>query len=412
MSFQWDDLFNDIEQSLDFKLDDDILKEYYDVDGDDAGFPVNIMPARGLRGIEPGKKGLDQLFVQPQILKLDRSIAAQLEADGPKSPSLEKSLKQLAPSEREPEYKESLEKRYKIAVGETEQFYRHLAGLEEIHFQNIHNLVMNFYQTLVLDKNILLNLSSFRDASAGSDYLFLHALNVCIISLNIATASKFSKQQVLEIGQAALLADIGMMLIPQSIRFKKDDLTQEEHYEVQKHPMLGCHLLESIPDIPQRVVLAVYQHHERESGIGYPKQRKSRFIHSYAKIISIADVYEAVSSNRMHREAFIPYRAMEFIVKLAGKGVLSAEKVRNFLRYMSLFPVGSLVQLKSGRVGKVIAANDHAFTRPVVAIIVDEKGQLLAEDQIIHLDLLEMKDDAIDKPLESGFINRGLMSGF
>jgi len=98
------------------------------------------------------------------------------------------------------------------------------------------------------------------------------------------------------------------LLIPKKIRFKEGCLTEAEWFEIQKHPILGLHLLEKIDRLPESIPFIAYQTHERENGKGYPTQRSSRLIHKFAKVITIADVFEALSSPRKYREGNIPCR--------------------------------------------------------------------------------------------------------
>ncbi|MDD5675827.1 MAG: HD domain-containing protein [Chitinivibrionales bacterium] len=212
---------------------------------------------------------------------------------------------------------------------------------------------------------------------------------------------------------AALFHDVGMMLIPSEIRTKPGKLSIDEWYEVQKHPVLGLHLLEKVSNISDIVSLTAYQTHERENGKGYPKQRPSRFIHRFAKIVQIADVFEALSSPRSYRGAYIPYHAMEMIIKMSRQGLIPGDFVKSFLEYVSLFPVGSIVELSDHRLGKVVKANTTSLSKPTVSILVNEVGRTLAKDQIYQEDLSENTTVQIVKAYTASYLeNIGIMDGF
>ena len=152
----------------------------------------------------------------------------------------------------------------------------------------------------------------------------------------------------------ALLHDVGMLLIPEEIRFKKGRLSKDEWYEVQKHAILGMHVLEKIPNLPESALYVAYQTHERENGKGYPKQRTGRFIHAFAKIVQVADVYESLCSQRDYRPPYLPYRAMELLIKMSVRNLLSIDFVKAFLAYASLFPIGSVVELSNHCIARVV----------------------------------------------------------
>jgi HD-GYP domain-containing protein (c-di-GMP phosphodiesterase class II) len=170
---------------------------------------------------------------------------------------------------------------------------------------------------------------------------------------------------------------------------------------VQKHSVLGLHILEKVSKLPESAPYIAYQTHERENGQGYPKQRNSRLIHKYSKVVQIADVFESLSSPREYRSAYMPYRAMEIIIKMSRKDLLASDLVKSFISYMSLFPVGSMVELNDHTVGKVVQANELHYTKPVVSIVADSRGSLLSKDKIYQVDLSKNQNLQIIKAIEA-----------
>ena len=235
------------------------------------------------------------------------------------------------------------------------------------------------------DMSYLLNIVAMHQKT--EEHIYNHSLNVAIYSLCTATAFGYNQHQVLEIGIGALLHDAGMLLVPRDICLKKGKLEKEEWYEIMKHPILGLHLLEKVDRLPEWVPYMAYQCHERENGKGYPKQRSSRLIHNYAKICAIADMYEAFSSARPYRDAYIPYKAIELVIKASKQGLLSGELVRSFVQFMSLFPIGSIVELSNRCIGKVIRTNPSSPSKPVVCILFDGDGTPLSGSKIYEEDL-------------------------
>ncbi len=218
-----------------------------------------------------------------------------------------------------------------------------------------------------------------------------------------------SKDQVLELSAAALLEDIGMMVVPQTILNLNRPLSQSEKSLVSRHVFNSLGLQADLGALPESVRLAIYQHHERNNGSGYPKKTPEKDICLYAKILAVADSYSALTSKRPHREGFEPYKAMEKIIKLASKNVLSKECVKAFLDAVALFPVGSFVKLSNNRIGQVIATGEN-YTRPVIRVLFDEKKQRLAKDYTV--DLGKDEELAISATLEAKQLKIETTAGF
>jgi len=375
-------------------------------------FPVpKAMENPALKEIKAGQDGLNQLANSEKAKALDNSIKDGAFSDKPVGPALKLRSVQISVGQRTVAYKTEMKTNYTEALQQVRGILVSIADNKSMDGTVVRNMVDRFVKTWVTDRNMTLNLTHSKPTD--DDYLFHHSLNVCLLSLNIAAAFGYSEKQVIDIGIAATLHDVGMMLVPQEIFKKKGRLTKDEFYEVQKHSILGLHLLENITRLPDSAQFVAYQTHERENGSGYPKQRSGRLIHSFSKIVQIADVYESLSSPREYRDAFLPYKAMETIIKMSRKTLLSNEFVKAFITYMSLFPIGSLVELSDKTIGKVIHSNEAHFTKPIVSIIAGPQSQLLASDKIFQIDLLKRQDLQIVRAVEAKELpNQDIMAGF
>lgn len=354
---------------------------------------------------------LEELKASPAVLEADKRIREARTPDRPFGKALKETISQPAVGERTEEYKQNVIASYEEALQETKTILNAVSEDKLITIKDIAPVVRQLVALFVTDHNIVLNLAGTR--SSGEDYIYHHSLNVCLLSINIAASYGYNERQVEEIGIAALLHDVGMLAVPARIRLHTGRFSREDWYEVQKHPILGLHLLEEITGLPDSAGLVAYQTHERENGKGYPKQRVGRLIHRFAKLVQLADVYEAMSSPRPHREPLVPYRAMENLVKMARQGIVSSEFLTAFLDYTSLFPVGSIVQLSDGRMGKVVAANKSRYAKPVVSILTNSRGRLKARDEVEAVDLLRQRDVQISRALPMVYLqNVGPMDGF
>jgi HD-GYP domain-containing protein (c-di-GMP phosphodiesterase class II) len=260
------------------------------------------------------------------------------------------------------------------------------------------------------DQSILINYASFDPKT--KDYLFHHVVNTCLLSINLATVLGYSEEQILHVGEAALLSDLGMMLIPHQIRFKPGKLTFGEQFEIHKHPVLSIHALERIENMPELVSYVAYQHHERLSGDGYPKGRRGRLVHNFSQIVAIADIYVALTSSRSYRPPLHPTYAIAELFKMAKKGLIDTDKLNKIVSVTSVYPIGCLVQLSNKLIAKVIQSNGIYFRRPIVTIIVDEKGKVLPRGEMYQIDLLTQRDLTVEKSIDHHKFNIGHLAGF
>jgi HD-GYP domain-containing protein (c-di-GMP phosphodiesterase class II) len=364
-----------------------------------------------LKDVKAGEAGFIQMLSTPKVEEVENRIQREIDRDKPSGAPLAAKARQMTIKERTDEYKTSVITTYASALDETIKVLREIIDCKFFNFLRIKGIVDTFIKTFISDKNILLNISATKPG--GEEYFFNHSLNVCLLAINIAASAKYSEKQISEIGIGALLHDIGMLLVPNGIRFKKGKLTEEEMYEVRKHPILGLHIIEKIENMPSMVSSIVYQSHERENGKGYPKQRTGRFIHNYAKIVQIADIFESMSSKRPYRNSFLPYKAMEALVKMAHDGIVNSDYVKCFLSYMSLFPVGSLVELSDNRIGKVIQANGALFAKPVVSILAEKGIRISDKSRIYQEDLKKSNALQIIRPVPGdAYQEIEIMDGF
>ncbi len=208
------------------------------------------------------------------------------------------------------------------------------------------------------------------------DFLAQHAVSTAAVAMAMGESLRFSQEQVRELALAALLANVGMVKVPDPIVRKPDRLTPDEMREIQRHPIHGINLLEQFGGVPETVRLAIYQSHERDDGTGYPRHRKRTQIHDYARVLVVADMFVAMSSARYHRPALLPYEAIESTVRLAGSGAVCPKTVRALLQAVSLYPIGSWVELNTGQAARVVSAGgQRPIDRPVVRILLDPFGE-------------------------------------
>lgn len=392
MAAQQDDL-DDVLKQAERALDLSLLSE-------------EILEDRGLGRILP---------IRPTIIlgsESEEDLQSFSISGAPQGIPLYNSLIQIEKRERTELYKSATLRRYRTALRGTASMFQRLVGKHVLDYEEIQSLVGTFMDILERDRALLLNLASIREFQKEEDYLYSHALNVCLLTLALASATGYSREGVIEIGVAGLLLDLGMACIDPKIRFKTGDLSSSDRYEIHKHPLLGMELLQSVHGLPFAIALAVYQHHERESGIGYPKNRKSHLIHPYSKLVSISDVFEALASPRQYRKSMLPYKAMEILLKQTSEGHYQSASMRAFIKYLSLFPIGSLVRLSTGSIAKVIGSNGDQFDKPIVSLLTTPLGQFLSDNAGPVISLSASPDIRVIEPLSLGDHHWAVMDGF
>lgn len=331
--------------------------------------------------------------------------------DAPAGLPLNRGLVQLEPAERTLTYKATVVKTWDSAVQDSKEIYDLICLGELATLSQVRALVGSFLEVLEKDRNILLALCLYQSPNLA-DYLYRHAVNMCMVSLAAATASGYSKGQVLEIGQAALLADVGMAMVPEAILLKAGKLTEEELAEIHRHPANSFALLEKIHDVSDYVLAAAYQHHERLTGAGYPKRRTQAQISQAARIVAISDTLCAMVHKRSHRDALTPQMALDKVIKMGQMNFLDPVLIRNLLRYLSVYPIGTYVELASGRMGRVVAAHPEDPTRPIISVLRNEKGLPLPMKQILQVDLLKEKNEKIAKVVDGEAAKFRPLDGF
>ena len=199
-------------------------------------------------------------------------------------------------------------------------------------------------------------------------YTYKHSINVSILSILTARALCYSKEDIKNIALGAFLHDIGKMLVDQSLIMKPDVLTDREKEIVNQHPMLGYELIKNIDKLSYTVKQIVLLHHEKLDGSGYPHGVKGIGIPEYVRIVTICDMYDAMTTNRVYRNKMPIYKVLE-ILMTDSVYKLDRTVYRHMTENICVFPPGSGVVLSDGRIGVVAFYRHTNPTRPHVRVI-------------------------------------------
>lgn len=211
----------------------------------------------------------------------------------------------------------------------------------------------------------------------------IESVNICILSLVIGIDLNLPLDELIKLGVAALIKDIGMNRVPKDILNKKEDLTEKEVAEIKNHPTYSSQIVRDL-GFGEDIINIIMDHHERWDGMGYPKGKNREGINYLARILSVLDGYNAMKEERPYRESLHAYDAIKSIIGDNGHrydpSVLSV-----VVRSIGIYPIGSYVALNDASICKVIAINKKTPLKPVVRVIVNKDGTESKSNQIIDI---------------------------
>nr|WP_106780645.1 HD-GYP domain-containing protein [Lysinibacillus timonensis] len=260
----------------------------------------------------------------------------------------------------------------------------------------IGKLVDNLLETILSSNEILTVLT---DSFLFDEYLYQHSFQVTLYSIAIARELGYSHNELRTIGIGAMLHDVGKLQVPSHILMKPGRLTDEEFEVMKQHTRLGFDILRNLHSISLLVAHCALQHHERLDGSGYPRGIVDQEIHPYAKIIAVADVFDAVTSNRVYRDKMLPLEGIKIIENGSGT-IFDARVVEAFKRSVVHYPNGSIVLLTDGRRGVVAKQNMNHSALPYLRIF-EEQNAILKTTYILNL---EEHPDLSIKSIEPDYI--------
>lgn len=269
-------------------------------------------------------------------------------------------------------------------VKEVKNAFEAIEQSRSMNTRAIHSMVNKILDEILANDDILINLSDIR---TFDDYTFYHSVNVCILSIMTGITLGYHDLKLKELGIGSLLHDIGKIYIDKSILNKPDDLTKEEYMEIKRHPEYGFEILRKYPDIPLLSAHIAFQHHERWDGQGYPRGLAGENIHEYARIVAVADVYDALLADRPYRPSYTINQAITILTRMAGI-YLESRCVNALLANIAVYPIGSIVELNTGDIGIVVDVNKEAPTRPVLKMIYNRSSHRICRPYEVDLSKL------------------------
>ena len=238
--------------------------------------------------------------------------------------------------------------------------------------QQLERTVDEMIDQILNNKDVQVNML---DLKIFDDYTYFHSVNVAVLSLLIGISLNKKRPVLRELGMAAILHDIGKVFVDKDILNKPDRLTAEEMNQMMSHSEKGYQYLKQQFSISGSTLDAIIDHHEKIDGSGYPNKKSEQTITESGRIIAVADVYDALTSDRPYRKAMPPAEAIEYL--MGGSSVLFDENiVKNFIKKIVPYSPGMTVRLSNNSLAIVIRNHPDACLRPVVRIIQEQGRQV------------------------------------
>jgi len=216
------------------------------------------------------------------------------------------------------------------------------------------------------------------------DYTYMHSVAVCAMMVALAKQLKMDERQTRQAGIAGLMHDLGKAKIPMEILNKPGKLTAAEFDIVKRHPQDGYDMLLTGTDVDPIVLDVCLHHHEKTDGSGYPKGLSDSEISIFAKMGAVCDVYDAITSNRPYKAGWDPAESLRRMAEWS-KGHFDVQVFQAFVKSLGIYPIGSLVQLKSGRLGVVVEQTGKSLTMPTVKVFFSTKSGMRIVPEIVDL---------------------------
>ena len=236
------------------------------------------------------------------------------------------------------------------------------------------------------------NLVQLTDIRAHDAYTFAHSVNVAVLSAMMGMLCHMPRDEISLITLGGLLQDLGKVDVSSDILTKNRGLSDREFKIMKKHPLDGSRRILNVSDLPKKSILAAIaaQHHEHIDGSGYPNGITGNEMHRYAKITAIADVYDALTSERPYKKAYMPNIAYNIMHNIS-KGQFDQDLLDTFFNNVALYPEGAVLKTTFG-FAVVKESKFGRTTTPIIILFADTNGKLLNERSVI--DLYETPDGA------------------
>lgn len=270
-------------------------------------------------------------------------------------------------------------------------------------------LVEDISASIARNPGAIISLARLKTAD---DYTYMHSVAVCAMMVALAKQMGLDDTQTRLCGMAGLLHDMGKVAMPTKVLNKPGKLTDAEFDVMRSHPAEGYKILTASSAVDAVSLDVVLHHHEKIDGSGYPEGLNGEGISLYAKMAAVCDVYDAITSNRPYKSGWDPAESLRRMAEWGGH--FDPKVFQAFVKSMGIYPVGSLVRLKSGRIGVVIEQSPKSLTMPIIKAFFSTKSNMRIVPCVVDLSLPSTQEKIINRedPAQWNFLDlNALWSG-
>ncbi len=253
---------------------------------------------------------------------------------------------------------------YISTVNETKKIFRNIITTGTVKAQQLIDIADHIYGNINRNQEIIKCMSCVRSID---EYTYIHSVNVAFYSMMLAKWLNLSNAEINEAILAGLLHDVGKMKIPQEILNKAAKLSKDEFEIMKQHTLYGYELVHNIKGLNQEIKKAILLHHERMDGSGYPFGCRADKLNIYAKIVAIADVFDAMTAERVYKSQSTPFEAFEMFLT-EGARTFDITMLNTFMSRMPSYLTGIKVLLSNGEAGDIVFVPLQSITCPIIKI--------------------------------------------
>lgn len=243
--------------------------------------------------------------------------------------------------------------------------YTHYATHKKIDFQELSDTVKDLCVFIKDNKRYVLRITPSAEARS-KNFLVIHSMRSTVLAITVGLELHMALSKLIELGISCILHEIGMLRLPPQLYMTDRPLTAAERAQIMTHPHTGFNILKDL-EFPLSILLGVLEHHEKENGLGYPRHLPGNKITTYAKIISVACSFEAITAPREYKSERTTFDAMVEMLKNPN-GQYDSTVIKALLYSLSLYPIGAYVCLQNGKIGIVTDVSPNNPKNPIVQL--------------------------------------------
>lgn len=356
--------------------------------------------------------GLDEVWIDTNIgLDIDADIAALSQKE--EELKVESELKKIEQNSQKNEVLVSLQveliaaKKIHTKAKETVvSIFSDVRMGNALKLDDVASLVDEIDKSIARNPSAMINLSRLKNTD---NYTYLHSVAVCVLMIALGRQLGLKDEVLKQAGIAGLLHDIGKIFIPNEVLNKPGKLTDEEFNIVKAHPLKGWGFLKDSNEVNDLVLDVCRHHHERVDGMGYPDKLSGEALTLFARMGAVCDVYDAITSNRCYKKGWEP---AESIRKMAEwkNGHFDEVIFHAFVKTVGIYPTGTLLKLKSGRLGVVTDQSKKSLVKPIVKVFFSTRSNVHILQETVDLSKSTDSIASMENPLQWGFDLGEIMS--